>query len=178
MTDIFLNQSNVCCVSDIHIGVHQNSSQWHDITRDWAKWLRAELNRKQITDIIISGDFFHYRDEVAVNTIHFATEILQLWKDFNIIMVVGNHDAYYKDRSDVNSLSVLNGWDNITVISTPTCVNLLGKKVMFCPWGTQLNEIEKSDVIFEDRCRSVIFFKTFIFFSVSTIGLIKNSIIL
>ena len=148
MTDIFLNQSNVCCVSDIHIGVHQNSSQWHDITRDWAKWLRAELNRKQITDIIISGDFFHYRDEVAVNTIHFATEILQLWKDFNIIMVVGNHDAYYKDRSDVNSLSVLDGWNNITVISTPTCVNLFGKKVMFCPWGIQLNEIEESDVIF------------------------------
>ena len=146
--DIFLNQPKVCCISDLHIGVHQNSTQWHDITRQWAQWLTRELKDKDIRDIIISGDFFHYRDEIAVNTIHFVTEILDLWRDFNIIMVVGNHDAYYKDRSDVNSLSVLNGWDNITVISDPTHIKLLGKDVMFCPWGTQLEQIHSADVIF------------------------------
>ena len=145
---LFLNNPKVCCISDIHVGVHQNSLLWHNITLNWARWLKEELSSKDITDIIISGDFFHYRDEIAVNTIHFVTDVLKIWKDFNIIMLVGNHDAYYKDKSDVNSLSILDGWSNITIISTPTNVKLFNKSVTFCPWGTKLGEIPKSDVIF------------------------------
>jgi DNA repair exonuclease SbcCD nuclease subunit len=135
-------------VSDIHIGVHQNSNQWYSITKLWAEWLRDELVKRDIRDIIVCGDFFHYRDEIAVSTIHFATDILNIWRDFNIIMLVGNHDAYYKDRSDVNSLSVLDGWDNISVVSNLTTVDLFGKKSTFCPWGTAVTDIPDSDVVF------------------------------
>ena len=67
--EVFLSDTKVCCISDVHIGIHQNSNQWHEITLNWAQWLRAELQQKGIHDIIISGDFFHYRDEIAVNTI-------------------------------------------------------------------------------------------------------------
>ena len=146
--DIFLNSSTVCCISDIHVGVHQNSNQWHNITLEWANWLASELAQKNVTDIVISGDFFHYRDEIAVNTIQLATEVLTAWRNFNIVMLVGNHDAYYKDRSDVNSLSILSGWDNITVIDKPVSATLFGKTVMFCPWGVSLNDISKSDIMF------------------------------
>ncbi len=146
--DTKFSKSQVCCISDIHIGVHQNSAQWHNIILDWAKWLSGELKSKDIHDIIISGDFFHYRDEIAVNTIHFATKILNEWRDFNIIILVGNHDAWYKDRSDVNSLSILDGWDNITVISETSTSVVFGKQVTFAPWGTNPVDIPKSDVIF------------------------------
>ena len=72
---IKFRQRKVCCVSDIHIGVHQNSSMWHNIALDWATWLKEEITEKGITDIIIPGDLFHYRDEIAVNTIHIVTQI-------------------------------------------------------------------------------------------------------
>lgn len=143
-----LNNRKVCCVSDVHIGVHQNSTMWHQITIDWAMWLKQELNEKNITDLIIPGDLFHYRDEIAVNTIHVVTQILKIWKDFNIVLLVGNHDAYYKDRSDVNSLSILSGWENIKVIEEPAQFTAYNKKLMFCPWGTTVRQIKKSDIIF------------------------------
>lgn len=146
--DININNSKACCISDIHIGVHQNSMQWHDITIQWAAWLAEELRNQNVTDIIISGDFFHYRDEIAVNTIHFVTEVLDIWREFNIVMLVGNHDAYYKDRSDVNSLSILKGWDNITVVSELTTSRNFGKNITFCPWGTKLEDIPNSDIVF------------------------------
>ena len=98
--------TNICCVSDIHIGVHQNGGMWHDIVIDWAKWLRNELINNGIDDIIIGGDLFHYRDEIAVNTIQIATEVLKIWKPFNIGILIGNHDSYYKDKVDVHSLSI------------------------------------------------------------------------
>lgn len=142
------NQRKVCCVSDIHVGVHQNSPMWHDTALQWATWLKKELTNKGITDIIIPGDLFHYRDEIALTTIHVVTDMLMIWKNFNILILVGNHDAYYKDKSDVNSLSIISGWENITVISEPTQITAFKKKLMICPWGTSVSEIQKSDIIF------------------------------
>ena len=121
---------------------------WHQIAIDWAAWLKRELNDKGITDLIIPGDLFHYRDEIAVNTIHVVTQILKIWKDFNIVLLVGNHDAYYKDRADVNSLSILDGWSNIKVVAEPTQFTAFKRKLMFCPWGTTTKQIKKSDIIF------------------------------
>ena len=143
-----LKKQEVCCISDIHIGVHQNTAMWHDITLDWARWLKRELNQKHIQDIIICGDIFHYRDEVAVNTLQVAFDIFSLWSEFNIIILIGNHDAYYKDKSDVNSICMLKGWSNITVYDKPTVVDCFSKRLMFCPWGTHVNEIKESDIIF------------------------------
>ena len=143
-----LNSKRVCLISDIHVGVHQNTYLWHNIAMDWAKWLDKELKQKNIKDIIICGDLFHYRDEIAVNTIHVVTQILQIWNDYNIIILVGNHDAYYKDRSDVTSLSILSGWPNITVISSITKADLFGKRAVFCPWGTSLSDVSSGNIIF------------------------------
>lgn len=142
------NNRKVCCVSDIHVGVHQNSPMWHDTTLKWAAWLKRELTNKGVTDIIIPGDLFHYRDEIALTTIHVVTDILMIWKKFNILILVGNHDAYYKDKPDVNSLSIISGWDNITVISEPTQLECFSRKYMICPWGTTVKEMKKSDIIF------------------------------
>ena len=121
---------------------------WHDIAINWATWLRDELKKHKIRDIFVSGDFFHYRAEIAVNTIQLATDILTIWKDFNIVMIIGNHDSYYKDRIDVNSLSILKGWKNITIIEKPTHVEVFGKTIQFCPWGTRAEELLESDIIF------------------------------
>lgn len=141
-------QPRVCCISDIHIGVHQNGSMWHEIAVEWACWLKDELVKNNIHDIIICGDLFHYRDEIAVNTIQVTTDILESWKQFNIIVLVGNHDAYYKDRADVNSLSILRGWTNITVVEKLTQHEQYNKTFLFCPWGTKNTELSKNDIIF------------------------------
>jgi len=146
---MILNQSKVCVIADVHIGVHQNSKQWHDIAYEWAIWLKNELQAKKIKDIIIAGDFFHYRDEIAVNTLHEAARILKVWDDFNIGILIGNHDSYYKDKVDVNSLFVLSGWPNITIFDELTTLEQFGKKFTFCPWGTKAKDIpEDSDIIF------------------------------
>ncbi len=142
------NKEAVCCISDIHIGVHQNSSLWHEIAIEWSRWLRDELINKDIKDIIICGDLFHYRDEIAVNTIQVVTDILEGWKEFNILVLVGNHDSYYKDRVDVNSLSILKGWSNITVVDKLTQITAFDRDLLFCPWGTKSGELTKNDIIF------------------------------
>ena len=146
--EIKFRDNPICCISDIHIGVHQNGGIWHRIVLEWARWLDKQLQKKKIQDIVICGDLFHYRDEIAVNTIHIVTEFFNIFKKYNIVIIVGNHDAYYKDRSDVNSLSILSGWENITVVSEIATTPAYGRKLTFCPWGVKTEDIPVSDIIF------------------------------
>ena len=143
-----LKNNKVCCIADLHLGIHQNSIFWHETALSWAKWLRESLKKQDIKDILILGDVFHYRDEIAVNTLHVVNEMFKLWKDFNIIILVGNHDSYYKDRSDINSLSLFDGWKNITIISDTLNTVIFGKKCCFAPWGFDINDIKNSDIVF------------------------------
>ena len=106
----------ICCLSDLHIGVHQGSSTWHNISLDFAKWLVKHLDENGIKDIVICGDINNDRNEISVNSLNVVNNVFKIWKKYNIKVIVGNHDAYYRDISDINSLSLLYGWDNITVI--------------------------------------------------------------
>lgn len=144
-----MNQNKkVAIISDLHLGVHLNSPVWHDISLEWAKWLVNELTEKDITQIIFCGDFFHSRSEITVNTLHHASTILGIFKDFNIIMITGNHDSFYKNDSRVNSISILDGRPNITILDKPTLRQIHGKEVFFAPWGTGLNDLQSCDIMF------------------------------
>lgn len=143
-----INKEKVCCFSDVHIGVHQNNAFWLNVTQKFITWVKQELKKNDIEDIIICGDLFHYRDEISVSTIHTAAEFLEQLKEFNIIMLVGNHDAYYKDRSDINSLTPFRGWPNVKIISQVESSENFNQTLTFVPWGTSLKHIPQSDIIF------------------------------
>ena len=143
-----MSDSRFAIFTDLHLGVHQNSSTWHNIALKWADWFVEELKSKSIKNILFLGDFFHSRSEISVNTIHASSEFLNRFKDFNLFMVVGNHDSYYKQKSDIHSLSILTGYPNITIYDKTITTSICDKKVTFCPWGFSYDDIEKSDIIF------------------------------
>ena len=133
--------------SDPHYGVHRNSEIWHKTALNHAKWAAEQFKQRGIQDIIIPGDIFHDRNDIAVNTLHVVTDIFDVLRDFNIIITVGNHDAYYRDNSSVNSVSILRGWSNITVVDKLIVETFQGRKIAFCPWGQDINEVPKCDLI-------------------------------
>lgn len=143
-----LIEPKIALVSDIHMGVHQSSDAWHQISLDFARWLKDTLQEKNIKDIVILGDVLHDKDEVAVTTLDILTDFFKILEDFNIIITIGNHDCYYMKRSDVHSLGSLGEWPNIEIIDKPISVNLFNKTLTFCPWHTNPDDIPKSDIIF------------------------------
>jgi len=143
-----LKDCKVAIFSDLHLGVHTNSSTWHDISLEWAQWYTAQLKSRNITDIIFCGDFFHNRSEITVNTLHHASKILQLFDDFRLIMITGNHDSFFRHNSKVNSISIFNGRKNIEVIQEPKVLQVCGREMYFAPWGTDVNEIHSCDIVF------------------------------
>jgi len=142
-----IKKPKVAIFSDLHLGLYGNSTEWHEIALKWADWMVSDLKKKKITDIFFLGDFFHNRSEISVQTIHVASELIAKFKNFNMFMVIGNHDAFYKNRSDVHSLGFLKGHDNITIIDQNLELDAFGKKLLFVPWNHELPD-GKFDHIF------------------------------
>ena len=143
-----IKKNKVAIFSDLHLGVHSNSSEWHKYAIEWANWFREECRDKGIKDLIFCGDWYHNRSEISVNTLQVSADILDMFEEFNLIAITGNHDIYYKHRTDVNSLSIFKNRKNVTILEQYQTLEAFDKKLSFCPWNTPTKVIEESDVIF------------------------------
>ena len=148
MMDTIAKKTKVAVISDLHLGVHSNSTIWHNIAVEWANWLKSQLKELNIKDIIFCGDWHHNRSEISVNTLQVSANILDILQEFNIFAIPGNHDMYFKHRTDVTSLSVFKSRKNITIYDKLTTVNWFDRVITFAPWNTSIDDIPKSDIIF------------------------------
>lgn len=121
--------------ADLHIGLKQDSADWHSIALEWADWFSAELKKRYIKTIFFLGDFFHNRNTVSVITLYTASIFLQKLKDFDIHIIYGNHDLFYKNNPEVTGVALFDGFDNIHLYPRPEVVEMGGKKLVFCGWG-------------------------------------------
>jgi len=136
--------SRIGIFSDIHIGLGQDSLAWHSNILNFATWASEVYSKNGINEILIPGDIFHNRNEISVNTLSTAKQFFDILSDFKIFISTGNHDCYYKERSDVNSISLFDGWNNITVIDKiPHIFQVVNSTKQLCmvPWGTDIKSI-------------------------------------
>lgn len=136
--------------SDIHIGLGQDSELWHNTILEFGKWCSKKYLEKGITDIIICGDVFHNRSEISVATLNMSKKFFDYFKDFQVYILAGNHDSFYKEHSQVNSISLLDGWNNIKIVDDkPLILDVCdNKKATLVPWGTEYSDIPNVDIIF------------------------------
>jgi len=134
--------------SDLHIGTHANSLFWHKVALDWTDWFKSEILKRGITTTLFLGDFFDDRDEIAGNTLDVAADILNKFRDTQLVMIPGNHDCFYKDHSGVNSVKIFSGWSNIKVCNTVSSIDFGNSSATFVPWGGDLSEVRWTPYLF------------------------------
>lgn len=99
------------------------------------------LTKHGIKNIIMLGDFFDnrvYLDSKVLNRVFdlFENHLSQ----FNIHMIVGNHDSYFDSTIDVNSVKTLSTFPNVKTYSETTEIEIDGTKILLCPWITNKEE--------------------------------------
>lgn len=137
----YFQSNKIAVFSDLHIGVHRNSKSWHAIASQWATWMVTELKTHNIRDVMFCGDYFHTRDEVSVDTLHFGAKLLEMFADFKVTMIVGNHDCYLRDSSTINSIAPFKHWNNINIIDTTTYIRSHGRQMALVPWGDDVGSV-------------------------------------
>lgn len=134
----------ILVVGDIHLGVNKNNPLFFKTALRYADWLVAICKKKNIDTIVQLGDIFHNREMIHLPALNAASEFFDKLKDYNLHIITGNHDCLYNNVSDVNSLKLLSRWPNITVHEKVTTIGDL----CFCGWGTKLEDIPDSKIIF------------------------------
>lgn len=139
------HENKVAIFSDLHIGIHNNSSEWHAIALEWVKWFKEKLIEYDIKTVFFLGDFFHDRASIDVATLSVGLSIINELKRFKIIMIPGNHDCYFKDNCSVHSLSMFRHCNNVKIYDKEIGYEEFGDKIIaLYPWGC--NNIVPADI--------------------------------
>jgi len=146
MLKIKPKNNKVLFVSDVHLGVHQNSSVWHKTAIQLAEWIALTMEEQNLNTIFFAGDVFHDRHEIGVNTLYVAKQFFEKLEKYNIYILPGNHDSFLSHTVEINSIEIL-AKSNITIFKTPTTIQVCDKLVTFCPWKTNVSLLEPVDML-------------------------------
>ena len=142
----------IALMGDLHLGVNKNNDRFYHICDEWVDWFLDELKNYDIKDIFVLGDWFHYRDEISVNTLDYSANLIEkLTKNHYLHILTGNHDCYLRDTSEIHSLRSYVGWDKVYIYDKPCQVffKSSGKSVTVIPWGVNPSDVrKKGDYIF------------------------------
>lgn len=138
----------VALITDTHFGARNDNQviQGH-INHFFDDVFFPYLKEHNIREIVHLGDLMDKRKSVSYLTLnnarkHFIDKITDNAIQTHII--VGNHDAYYKNTNQVNSVNELYGeTPYLHIYDTAQTVNLGDKlKVCFIPWLCADNEVD------------------------------------
>tara|TARA_B110000977_G_scaffold67767_2_gene92005 strand:- start:384 stop:1448 length:1065 start_codon:yes stop_codon:yes gene_type:complete len=135
----------VAILNDTHAGIRNAS----DIFTDNANQFYNDvffpyLLEHNIKRIVHLGDVFDNRKFVNFKALHsYRKNFLTKLREYGIHMnvICGNHDTFFKNTNDLNSLKELLGhyMNEITIHMEPEVINLDGFKLAMLPWITQEN---------------------------------------
>ena len=133
----------VALISDLHFGIKKSDLKFQKSQLAFfEKQLIEELKLQDIKDVFVLGDVFDTRQSVNVQTNNVVLKLFKdTFKDFNIKIIVGNHDLYYTDTTEVNSLKQLNLLPNVIVYEKPETIEMYGHSLTFMPWITDYDNI-------------------------------------
>ena len=110
------------------------------------------LLENDIKHIVHLGDYFDNRKFVNIKALnHHRYVFLKKLRDYGITMdlIPGNHDVYYKNTNNVNSIKELLGhyMNEINIIMEPRVMDYDGMKMALIPWINETNEPEVLEFI-------------------------------
>lgn len=151
----------VALVTDQHFGARNDSVRVHDyFEKFYEEVFFPYIDENGIDTIIDLGDTFDRRKYISFNSLKRAKEMFfQKCQDRNIQLhvIVGNHDAYYKNTLEVNSVDLLlEEYDNIKTYVEPEVIEVGGCEIMLVPWICDQNE-EKTFVMADKTSAQVLF---------------------
>jgi DNA repair exonuclease SbcCD nuclease subunit len=127
----------IAILTDTHYGARKGSKYLHDYFELFYKNVFfPALEEHGVEAIIHMGDAFDSRKSIDYQSLEWAKRVVfEPLKKYDVHMVVGNHDCYYKNTNSVNSPSLLlQTYPNVKTYSSPQTIKVGGIDIMMLPW--------------------------------------------
>lgn len=135
----------ICLITDTHFGFKKGNKIFHDYFKKFYDDIfYPYLLKNKINTVVHLGDAFDNRKGIDYWSLKWAKDVIyDTMQTLNITVysIVGNHDIYYKNSNDLNSVEyLLSEYDNVIKISKPEEVTIDGLDILMMPWITSENE--------------------------------------
>ena len=142
--------------TDSHYGARKGSKHLHDYFELFYKNIFfPALEEYGVETVIHMGDAFDSRKSIDYQSLEWAKRVVfDPLKKYQVHMIVGNHDCYFKNSNHVNSPELLlQDYSNITTYSSPTNTKVGGIDMTFIPWICSENHDETMNVIKKSKAK-------------------------
>lgn len=134
----------VAIITDTHFGARSDSLVFHDyFMRFYDQILFPWLVENNVKYLLHLGDFTDRRKYINFFTLnrvrkHFMAKLKEL--GITLIITIGNHDTFFKNTNEVNSMEELfSDTDNVIVLTEPEEVMFDDTLVLLMPWINEAN---------------------------------------
>jgi DNA repair exonuclease SbcCD nuclease subunit len=106
------------CFTDIHFGLKSGSRTHNQDCEDFVSWFCDTARAQGCETAIFLGDWHHNRSTTDVSTMNYTVSNLEkLSQSFEkVYFILGNHDLFYKDKREINSIEFMRLFPNIVPI--------------------------------------------------------------
>lgn len=135
----------ICLITDTHFGFKKGNKVFHEYFKNFYEDIFFPyLMKNRINTVIHLGDAFDNRKGIDYWSLKWAKDVVyDTFETLGITVynIVGNHDIYYKNTTELNSAEyLLSEYDNIIKISKPKEFTIDGRDILMLPWITPENE--------------------------------------
>lgn len=128
----------VAIINDTHFGIRSDSLFFLEYQKMFYRDIFfPTLKKHSVEKVYHLGDLFDRRKYININTL-FETKamFLEPLREYPTIMIPGNHDCYWSNKNEVNSLAgLLREYDNIEILEEPS----IRDEFLFVPWINNAN---------------------------------------
>jgi DNA repair exonuclease SbcCD nuclease subunit len=146
----------IALINDTHYGARKGSKLFHDYFELFYKNVFfPTLEQYGITTVIHMGDAFDSRKSIDYQSLEWAKRVVfDPLKNYEVHMIVGNHDSYYKNTNNTNSPQLLlKDYPNIRTYSSPTEIKVGGLDILLLPWICMENEEQSLKMIKKTKAK-------------------------
>ena len=129
MSNLF-KRAAVC--TDIHFGLKSNSQIHNDDCLNFIKWFTAKAKEEGCETAFFLGDWHNNRASINIVTLNYSLRALEHLNDnFDAVYFIpGNHDLYYRDKRDVQSVEWARHLPNVHICNDW----YISGDVVIAPW--------------------------------------------
>ena len=146
----------VAIITDTHYGARKGSKLFQDYFELFYKNVFfPTLEQYGITTVIHMGDAFDSRKSIDYQSFEWAKRVVfEPLSKYDVHMITGNHDCYYKNTNNVNSPNLLlKSYPNVKTYSSPTEIKVGNLNVLLLPWICIENEEQSFKIIKKTKCK-------------------------
>jgi len=137
----------ILILGDCHFGVRNDSECFSDFFfKYYNDIVFPYIEKHNIKQVIQTGDLMDKRKGVNFKTLNqVSTDFMGKLGDLGctLHLIPGNHDIYYRNSNEVNSMTELFSWmPHVKIYNKPTKVLFDGMNIDFIPWINKNNSKE------------------------------------